>query len=184
MLILSRKANEQIHIGDKIVLSVVEVQGNRVRIGIEAPPEVNIVRGELHDKRKAAEKSPPRILIVDDSPEDRQLVRRYIAKEARDFQIAEADLGEQGLDLCRQQKPDCVLLDYRLPDINGIEFLGELRRSAVCRDIPVILMTGCADQKLAVAARKHGARELLLKKEFSPHQLQDAICKALRPAAL
>lgn len=47
MLVLSRKPGEQIRIGDNITITVVEVRGNRVKIGIEAPRSVGVVRGEL-----------------------------------------------------------------------------------------------------------------------------------------
>jgi carbon storage regulator len=47
MLVLSRKRGEMIHIGDKITITVVRAHGNHIRIGIDAPPEVRIVRGEL-----------------------------------------------------------------------------------------------------------------------------------------
>ena len=47
MLVLSRKPGEKIRIGDDIIVTVVEVRGNRVRIGIEAPEDCGIVRGEL-----------------------------------------------------------------------------------------------------------------------------------------
>lgn len=47
MLVLSRKKNEKINIGDDIVITVVELLGDRVRIGINAPPTVTVVRGEL-----------------------------------------------------------------------------------------------------------------------------------------
>jgi carbon storage regulator len=47
MLVLTRKLNEKIRIGDNIVLTVVEVKGNRVRLGIEAPTDIAIVRAEL-----------------------------------------------------------------------------------------------------------------------------------------
>jgi carbon storage regulator len=51
MLVLSRKTGETIHIGEKVKVSVVKVSGNRVRIGIEAPAGIHIVRGELNEWR-------------------------------------------------------------------------------------------------------------------------------------
>jgi carbon storage regulator len=47
MLVLSRKSGEKLHLGERITLTVLEILGRRVRIGIEAPPEVSIRRGEL-----------------------------------------------------------------------------------------------------------------------------------------
>lgn len=50
MLVLSRKANQQIRIGDGVVLTVLQVKGNSVRIGIEAPRETKVIRGELEPR--------------------------------------------------------------------------------------------------------------------------------------
>lgn len=49
MLVLSRKTSEKIRIGDNIVITVVRIEGNKVRIGIEAPPDVQIQREELNE---------------------------------------------------------------------------------------------------------------------------------------
>lgn len=52
MLVLSRKQNEQIIIGGDIVLTIIRIDGGKVRLGIEAPPEVSIDRRELHEKKR------------------------------------------------------------------------------------------------------------------------------------
>ena len=49
MLVLSRKQNERIRVGDSVVVTVVRVSGDKVRIGIEAPPDVRVLRDELED---------------------------------------------------------------------------------------------------------------------------------------
>jgi carbon storage regulator len=59
MLVLTRKAGERIHIGTDITLTVLEIQGNRVRIGIEAPPRVALRRGELRPSAPPAASEPP-----------------------------------------------------------------------------------------------------------------------------
>jgi carbon storage regulator len=50
MLVLSRKQNERIRVGDSVVVTVVRVSGDKVRIGIEAPPNVRVLRDELEDE--------------------------------------------------------------------------------------------------------------------------------------
>jgi carbon storage regulator len=49
MLVLSRKLTESIHIGDSVVVTVLEIRGNKVRLGIDAPKEIHVLRSELHD---------------------------------------------------------------------------------------------------------------------------------------
>ncbi len=59
MLVLSRKATERIRLGDNIVVTVVRVSGDRVRLGIEAPPEVLVLRDELEPRPKPQKEEPP-----------------------------------------------------------------------------------------------------------------------------
>lgn len=54
MLVLSRKPGEQVYIGNNITITVVEIKGNRVRLGIEAPSDVSVLRAELNDFLKPA----------------------------------------------------------------------------------------------------------------------------------
>ncbi len=54
MLVLSRKSTESIHIGDSIVVTVLEIRGNKVRIGIDAPKAIHVLRAELQDVIPAA----------------------------------------------------------------------------------------------------------------------------------
>ncbi len=56
MLVLSRKYNESIVINDQVIVTVVEIRGDKVRLGIDAPKEVPVHRREVHDKIKEAER--------------------------------------------------------------------------------------------------------------------------------
>ena len=70
---------------------------------------------------------PLRILIVDDSPEDRDHYKRLLSQDPeQEYELLETDLGEEGLRLMAEARPDCLLLDYRLPDMDGVELLGRL----------------------------------------------------------
>ena len=70
MLVLSRKLDEQIVIGDDIVITVVEIRGGKVRLGFEAPDEVSIHRQEVYEKTQRAKVQDPDSPPADVKPED------------------------------------------------------------------------------------------------------------------
>jgi signal transduction histidine kinase len=108
---------------------------------------------------------PYRILIVDDSDEDRATYRRRIARDApNSYAFFEAATGEQGLALCRRESPSCVLLDYNLPDIDGLEFLARLRDKNGTVMTPVVVLTGHGSEVIAAAAIKAGAQDYVVKR--------------------
>src|SRR5512147_2730923 len=92
-------------------------------------------------------------LIVDNSSENRELYRRYLLLDSEySYRILEATLGRQGLELWQQHQPDVVLVDYRLPDLDGLEFLVGLHSSRQLLGLPVIVVTGQGDEAIAVQA--------------------------------
>ena len=105
-----------------------------------------------------------RILLVEDDMVDRMACRRALAQVPDyEFVLSEAETGMEGLQLAHTQKPDCVLLDYHLPDLNGLEFLARLADDAGNISTPVMMLTGADNATIAVAAMKRGARDYLLK---------------------
>ena len=68
------------------------------------------------------------ILLIEDDPHDRALVKRLLQAQRRQYVIHEATTGEAGLAKCRELRPDCILLDYYLPDMDGREWLSEYSR--------------------------------------------------------
>jgi len=102
------------------------------------------------------------VLIVDDDLVDRMACRRALAaNEHADFVLSEAETGHDGLLLATDETPDCILLDYNLPDLNGLEFLQHLREGASGSHIPVVLLTGADSATVAVEAMRRGARDYL-----------------------
>ncbi len=77
--------------------------------------------------------------------------------------LYEAETGHEGLQLAHAQKPDCVLLDYHLPDMNGLEFLAELKNDLGEIPVPVMMLTGADNASVAVEAMKRGAQDYLVK---------------------
>lgn len=183
MLVLSRKTNQKIHINDNVTITILESKTNKVKLGIDAPPEVGVVRGELRQEqqaKKAAAGQNRRILIIDDNADDRLMVRRYMSRlTQQQFTFSESELGKEGLQRCRDEMPDCIVLDYRLPDLNGLEFLNELRRDRIARHIPVIVLTGEGNEAVAMQATLSGAQIYLCKNRISAEILQQAVHKVM-----
>ncbi|PSB30260.1 response regulator [Stenomitos frigidus] len=116
------------------------------------------------------------ILIVDDSPEDREFYRRCLRADADgSYTVLEAALGQQGLALWHQHHPDVVLLDYRLPDLDGLEFLAQLGSLTQQPCLPVIVVTGQGNEAIAVQAIKAGAQDYLIKAQITPEGLKLAV---------
>ena len=105
-----------------------------------------------------------RVLLVEDDLVDRMACRRALAQDPDyEFVLYEAETGREGLQLAHAQKPDCVLLDYHLPDLNGLEFLDELRNDLGEIPVPVMMLTGADTASVAVEAMKRGAQDYLVK---------------------
>lgn len=121
------------------------------------------------------------ILIVDDSPEDREVVRHFLRRdEACMYTINEADTGEDALVLCREIQPDCVLLDYNLPDMEALEFLEALGEATGFVPVPVIVLTGHGIRTdLARRALERGAQDYIVKGTTTPEGLVRALENAV-----
>ena len=105
-----------------------------------------------------------RVLLVEDDAVDRMACRRALARDPDyEFVLSEAESGREGLQFAHEQKPDCVLLDYHLPDVNGLEFLAALTDESGDVSIPVMMLTGTDNAAIAVEAMKRGAKDYLIK---------------------
>lgn len=105
-----------------------------------------------------------RILIVEDDLVDRMACSRALAKDTSNkYVLTEAETGHDGIELSRTQKLDCILLDYKLPDMSGLEFLIGLKTDSDDIPIPVIMLTGADNASIAIEAMKRGAQDYLVK---------------------
>ena len=123
-----------------------------------------------------------KILVVDDSESDRGIYRRYLMTEKNfDYQILAAETLEEALELWRSEAPDLVLTDFDLPDGNGLEILQSIQKTTSTKKIPLILMTGQGDERLAVQAIKQGASDYLVKDDITAstlcHYVETAIAQ-------
>ena len=126
-----------------------------------------------------------KVLIVDDSPEDREAVRRYLRKDLQfDYQFLENSTGFDGLRTCRTSGVDCLLLDYDLPDLDGLQFLAELTGGTDQSPVPVVMLTGRGGEAVAVQALKRGAQDYLVKGSYSPEILRKTVEDAIERVAV
>jgi PAS domain S-box-containing protein len=123
----------------------------------------------------------PKILIVDASESDRSSYVRYLqADPEQTYYIIEAETLEEGLELWRSQQPDIVLLDINLPDGDGLAFLEAIGTEQLMNKLPVIVLTGHGDERIAVRAMKLGSADYLIKDDVTDvslltciHQVQE-----------
>jgi len=100
-------------------------------------------------------------LVVDDSSVIRKVARRIL--EGLDFQISEAENGEDAIESCRQQIPDAILLDWNMPKMDGYEFLRVLRRLPGGDKPKVVFCTTENDVAHIARALHAGANEYIMK---------------------
>ena len=100
-------------------------------------------------------------LVVDDSSVIRKVARRIL--EGLDFQISEAENGEEAIEACRQHIPDAVLLDWNMPKMDGYEFLRALRRLPGGDRPKVVFCTTENDVAHIARALHAGANEYIMK---------------------
>ncbi|MDN5330301.1 MAG: two-component system, sensor histidine kinase and response regulator [Bacteroidales bacterium] len=122
-----------------------------------------------------------KILVVDDEPFIRSGIQRILQnfrvdypfmEEPFEFDILEAATGEEGIEIINNQKPDIVLLDNKLPGIQGVEVLSFIKSQKL--DMVVVMITSYASLDLAVRATSDGAHDFI-PKPFTPQELKSAI---------
>jgi signal transduction histidine kinase len=125
------------------------------------------------------------LLVIEDRAEDRTLYRRLLKRDgSTPYKIREAETGQKGLELARAVKFDCILLDYRLPDFDGLEFLTRLAASSGKRVFPIVLLTRTGKEGVGIQALKAGAQDYLVKSALTAESLRRAIHNAREKVAL
>jgi len=113
------------------------------------------------------------VLIIEDDPSLSNLLCAWVVDLLPDVSITVFTEGHEGLKHLLQTENDLVLLDYDLPDINGIDFL--LKAKELNNDTPVIMLTGANDEDIAVQAFKAGATDYLAKRVLGRGKLKNSI---------
>ena len=115
-----------------------------------------------------------RILIVDDTPEARRLVRRILQAQG-DFEIQEAENGQQALEIITQKPPDLIILDLMMPGIDGFTVIDRLRQDPKTESIPVIVSTAKILTPAEKARLKGRIQVLMQKGDFMSDDFLDEV---------
>jgi DNA-binding response OmpR family regulator len=118
------------------------------------------------------------VLVVDDEPMLRNLLCRLLRMEG--YEVVEAADGQAALEIVAREKPDLILLDVMMPARDGLDVLGDLRRTS---DVPVILVSALAEEADRVLGLKMGADDYVTK-PFSAAELSARIESVLRRAVM
>lgn len=125
------------------------------------------------------------LLIVDDCIEDRKIYRRYLLQDPhQSYRIWQVDSAEEGLVLCRKIQFDALVLDFCLPEMNGLQFLDRLKEKEFLIPKAVIVLTGHGDEEVAVQALKWGVQDYLIKQQLKADVLQLTVRNAIEKSHL
>src|SRR5688572_4329230 len=117
------------------------------------------------------------LLLVEDDDIDREAVHRLLDSK---YVVKDAPTGRQALKMVASQRPDGILLDYRLPDCDGLQLLSQFAADG----IPVVILTGEENPEIIVEAMRQGAQDYLVKDNISRASLDHAIVNAIEKGTL
>lgn len=118
-----------------------------------------------------------KIAIVED---DQAISQMYRFKfEAEGYSVETAENGKLGLELAEKMKPDIILLDLMMPEMNGDEMLSLLRKTAWGKDIKVIILTNMGEQEIPESVKDLSVSGVILKADMTPRQVADIVKRQL-----
>ena len=158
-----------------IMITILDQQRRGVALGAAGYLTKPIDREQLHRlvERFRAQAQPTRVLLVEDDSFQRERMHAWL--ESQRWVVQEAANGREALDRLQQSKPDLILLDLMMPEMDGFQVVATLQKEAGWRDIPVIVITA-----LDLDAKDHdrlnsGVQSVLVKETFQPADLVERI---------
>ena len=123
--------------------------------------------------------SRARVMIVDDDPSARRLVRDSLSLSGEQWDIWEADDGRSAIDLIRAVRPDVILLDITMPEIGGIPVCSEIKADPLTSRAQIVIVSARTESDFIAASIEAGATEYVTK-PFQPADLVRRVRRVLR----
>jgi len=118
-----------------------------------------------------------KVAIIEDDQAISQMYR--IKFETEGFAVETAENGRLGLELAEKMRPDIILLDLMMPEMDGTEMLTELRQTEWGKHIKVIILTNVGEQEAPEVLDKLGVRRFIVKAEMTPRQVAEMVKQEL-----
>lgn len=114
-----------------------------------------------------------RVAIIEDDQAISQMYR--IKFEAEGYEVETAANGKLGLELADKMRPDIILLDLMMPEMNGDEMLTQLRKTDWGKDIRVVILTNMGEQEAPAGLKELGVKRFIVKAEMTPRQVAEMV---------
>lgn len=118
-----------------------------------------------------------KIAIIEDDLVISQMYRMKF--EAEGFEVQTAENGRTGVELVEKMHPDIILLDIRMPEMNGDEALRRIRATDTGKHIPVLVLTNLGEEEAPESLKALGIYSYIVKAEFTPRQVTEQVKQAL-----
>lgn len=118
-----------------------------------------------------------KIAIIEDDQAISQMYR--IKFEAEGYEVEIAENGKLGLELIEKFRPDIVLLDLMMPEMNGDEMLVQLRQTDFGKGLKVIVLTNVGEDELGESVENYGIEEIIVKANLTPSQVLQVVVEVL-----
>ena len=118
-----------------------------------------------------------KVAIIEDDPAISQMYRFKF--EAEGYDVETAANGKLGLELAEKMKPDIVLLDLMMPEMNGDEMLEKMRATTWGKDIKVVILTNKGEQEIPEKVRQLNVQAVILKADMTPRQVAELVKRQL-----
>jgi putative two-component system response regulator len=122
-----------------------------------------------------------KLMVVDDEPTNVKLVQRFLELEGYSRFVTTTD-ARRAVDMAREERPDCILLDLMMPHVSGLEILDQLRADEELTHIPVIFLTAVTDGATRRDALERGATDFL-NKPIDPYELTPRVANVVAAKA-
>jgi CheY-like chemotaxis protein len=159
------------------IISVDDARGRALRMGaytfLQKPSDPAALSAALHQLGDFAKEDKRKLLLVEDDAVQRKTLLDLIGPE--DVDATAVGTGAEALDLVRKEHFNCMVLDLGLPDMNGLDLLQKIKKSAESRNLPIIVYTGRELSRREESQLRRLAETIIIKDVKSPERLLDEV---------